>query len=103
MIPLRADVAAELALLPGRSSDASIVAIFTQRPRDPDEEEAPFEELLSPTQRRVGRWLAKGTTLPAIAALLGISTDAVRAHTREIYRRLGTSSRADLARLYATR
>jgi|GEM_PF-4073748 len=51
---------------------------------------------LSPTQLRVaGRW-ARGETAQEIADALSRGTETVRTHLREVYRRLGISSRLEL-------
>ncbi len=40
--------------------------------------------------------LAQGATNPQIAASLGIGVETVRTHARNIYRKLGVSSRSEL-------
>lgn len=99
VVALRHELAAELALLPRAGKEAAIFVSFVHR--EPREETRVFEELLSPTQRRVARRLADGATIPIVARELAVSGDAVKMHLREIYRRLGVESRAELAALYA--
>ncbi|HEX9775348.1 MAG TPA: response regulator transcription factor [Actinomycetota bacterium] len=52
---------------------------------------------LSPAQLRVLRLLADGKTAREIASSVRISHHTVKGHMREIYRRLGVSSRAEAA------
>lgn len=56
------------------------------------------EKLLTKTQIQVARRAAQGATLSEIARVIGRSPDTVRAHLREVYRRLEVSSRLELAR-----
>ncbi|MFB6373899.1 MAG: helix-turn-helix transcriptional regulator, partial [Bradymonadaceae bacterium] len=53
---------------------------------------------LTPRQREVAEYAAVGATADEIAETLEISPNTLRGHIRRIYRRLGTGSRAELAR-----
>lgn len=55
------------------------------------------DALLTPTQREVAGSAAVGATCAEIARSLGIRVETVRSHVRDIYARLGISSRAELA------
>lgn len=63
--------------------------------------ERALDALLTPTQREVASYAAVGATCPEIAATLGTRVETVRSHVRDIYARLGISSRAELARRWA--
>ena len=52
----------------------------------------------SPAQRETVKYAAAGATLSEIAQALGRKPETVRTHLREAYRRLGVSSRLELAR-----
>lgn len=56
---------------------------------------------LSLRQREVAELAAGGYHCPEIASALGCATSTVRTHLRVIYDRLGVSSRAELARVWA--
>ncbi|MFO0741426.1 MAG: LuxR C-terminal-related transcriptional regulator [Labilithrix sp.] len=100
---LRTDLHAELSLLPRPGADASVIVTFVRPTRIASAPAAlPCDELLSPTQRRVARALIDGATIPAIAATLGCGHDSVKAHVREIYQRLGVTSRTELVALYTS-
>lgn len=51
---------------------------------------------LSPLQRQVAESAAAGMTLPEIAKSLGRSHETIRSHLRQVYGRLGISSRVEL-------
>lgn len=53
--------------------------------------------MLTPTQREVASYAAVGATCAEIARTLGVRKETVRSHVRDIYARLGISSRAELA------
>ncbi|MGM0577801.1 MAG: helix-turn-helix transcriptional regulator [Myxococcota bacterium] len=53
---------------------------------------------LSSTQRTVARYAAAGATTPEIARSMGRSVETIRSHMKEIYRRLGVTSRLELVR-----
>lgn len=55
-------------------------------------------EQLSAAQRDVAGYAAAGATVSEIATALGRSESTVKSHLREAYRRLGVSSRVELAR-----
>ena len=56
-------------------------------------------ELLTPREADVLELLQEGATNAEIAQRLSIGLETVRTHARNIYRKLGISSRRDLARL----
>lgn len=56
-------------------------------------------ELLTPREADVLELLQDGSTNAQIAQALSIGLETVRTHARNIYRKLGISSRRDLARL----
>ena len=56
-------------------------------------------ELLTPREADVLELLQDGATNAQIAQALSIGMETVRTHARNIYRKLGISSRRDLARL----
>ncbi len=60
---------------------------------------APASDEVKLTDREVEvlRLIAKGYKSPEVAALLGISTHTVTSYVRDIYRKLGISSRAEAA------
>jgi DNA-binding NarL/FixJ family response regulator len=53
--------------------------------------------LLTRREAEVLPLLAQGATNPQIAVALGVGVETVRTHARNIYRKLGVSSRAELA------
>ncbi len=57
------------------------------------------EAMLTRQQREVAKFAAAGATASEIASALDRKTATVRAHLREIYRKLGVASRVDLARV----
>ena len=59
----------------------------------------PGPDLLTPREAEVLELLQQGRTNAAIAHELSIGIETVRTHARNIYRKLGVSSRRDLARL----
>ena len=59
------------------------------------------EATLTRREREIAVRLAAGSSTKAIAAALVISERTVETHTASIYRKLGVSKRADLARLLA--
>jgi DNA-binding CsgD family transcriptional regulator len=56
--------------------------------------------MLSPSQRVVAAYAARGETLQDIAGRLGRSAETVKSHLRQVYLRLEISSRAELAAMY---
>jgi DNA-binding NarL/FixJ family response regulator len=56
-------------------------------------------ELLTPREADVLELLQEGNSNAQIAQTLSIGLETVRTHARNIYRKLGISSRRDLARL----
>jgi DNA-binding NarL/FixJ family response regulator len=59
----------------------------------------PGPDLLTPREADVLELLQRGMTNAQIAHELSIGTETVRTHARNIYRKLGVSTRRDLARL----
>lgn len=57
------------------------------------------DAVLSPVQREVARLAATGATVGEIAATLGRGAETVRSHISAVYRRLGVSTRIELARM----
>jgi DNA-binding CsgD family transcriptional regulator len=55
--------------------------------------------VLTPRQREIAEAAAAGEASRALAQRFGLSIHTVRRHLEEIYRRLGVSRRAELARL----
>lgn len=55
----------------------------------------PVSNLLSPREREVLTAIARGFTNKEVAALLGISSNTIPVHVRNIYRKLETSNRAE--------
>lgn len=55
---------------------------------------------LSPAQRTVAAWAARGETLQDIADRLDRSAETVKSHLRQVYVKLEISSRAELAAIY---
>lgn len=53
---------------------------------------------LSAAQRRAAEFLAAGATIAETARAMGVAPETVRTHLREVYRRFGIASRAELAR-----
>ena len=51
---------------------------------------------LSARQRQVAHYVTAGATLAETATFLGVSTETVRSHIREIYRRLEVANRMEL-------
>lgn len=60
------------------------------------------DAILTPTQREVASQAATGATSGEIARSLGVRVETVRTHIRDIYARLGISTRAELASRWAT-
>lgn len=55
-------------------------------------------EALTAAQYAVAERLARGATVAETAVDLGVSTETVKSHVKEVYRKLGIASRAELAR-----
>ena len=68
----------------------------------PEPLERASDGMLTPTQRAVAGYAAVGATSAEIARTLGIRVETVRTHIRDIYTRLGISTRAELARRWAS-
>jgi len=59
----------------------------------------PDPDLLTPREADVLELLQRGMTNAQIAHALSVGTETVRTHARNIYRKLGVSTRRDLARM----
>lgn len=55
------------------------------------------EAQLSPREREVAEWIAKGLTDAEIAAILGLSTRTVNSHRDRVLRKLNVRSRSSIA------
>lgn len=60
------------------------------------------ESQLSPREREVLEFMAKGMTNPEIALKLSVSENTVRFHLKNIYSKLGVSNRTEAAAWYFT-
>jgi DNA-binding NarL/FixJ family response regulator len=65
----------------------------------PEWPEVPEPDLLTPREADVLELLQEGFTNAQIAHMLSIGIETVRTHARNIYRKLGISTRRDLAKL----
>ncbi len=73
--------------------------VMPRSPRPGDPAELPGPDLLTAREADVLQLLQDGRTNAQIAHELTIGVETVRTHARNIYRKLGISSRRDLARL----
>ena len=64
------------------------------RPQEPDVHTPPRQHLTA-RELDVLRLIAKGYHAPEVASMLGLSAHTVRGYVREVYRKLGISSRAE--------
>jgi DNA-binding CsgD family transcriptional regulator len=64
---------------------------------------APAADELTPAERRVAELVAEGRTNREAASILVVSVHTVDSHLRRVYRKLGVSSRAELAHRFAER
>lgn len=86
----------------GRSTTPALLAVLTDAAEKPTRESArPFEELLSPRERRIGRLLARGEKLEDAASSCGITRETAKHHLKALYRKLQVSTRVELAQLYS--
>jgi DNA-binding NarL/FixJ family response regulator len=94
--PLRAglDVAARLGATALSRQATEELAAAGARPRRP---RRTGPESLSPSERRVARLATEGHSNRAIAQSLFVTTKTVEVHLSSCYRKLGISSRSDLA------
>ncbi len=97
---LPGDLRLELAIVPPEAGETQRLLgwLIDDRPSQ-SQLPTPAEELLSPRQRAVARAAARGKSIARIAIELQLRPETVRTHLREVYRRLGVSQRAALARL----
>lgn len=86
----------------GRSLQPSFVIHFHLPPQQNTEAAGALAHLLtlSPAERRVARLAAGGDDNADIARTLGVSLSTVRSHLRNVFQKLGISSRSRLAPLY---
>jgi DNA-binding CsgD family transcriptional regulator len=86
----------------GRSLQPSFAIHFYLPPRQNAEAAGALANLLtlSPAERRVARLAAGGDDNADIAEALGVSLSTVRSHLRNVFQKLGISSRSRLAPLY---
>jgi DNA-binding CsgD family transcriptional regulator len=91
----------ELASVPPAASERRRVLVLFLRAPEPELGRAasPLLRLLGARQREVALRAARGESLKLIAVALGISHETARSHMSAVYRRLGVSTRAELARL----
>jgi DNA-binding CsgD family transcriptional regulator len=94
---------AELAHVPPRGSERRRVVVLFLREGGsaPEPSASPLLRLLGARQREVALRAARGESLKLIAVALGISHETARSHLSAVYRRLGVSTRAELASLLA--
>lgn len=85
---------AELMRLEGTDGEARYLVEVTA-PEAPRRRRAVF---LTDRQREVAAFASHGATVPEIARHLGLGRETVRAHLKEVYRRLGVSNRAELVK-----
>jgi DNA-binding CsgD family transcriptional regulator len=57
------------------------------------------DSCLTPAQREVGQLASAGLSSTEVARQLGVSAETVRTHLRQVYRRLGISTRTELTRV----
>jgi ATP/maltotriose-dependent transcriptional regulator MalT len=94
--PLRAglDLATRLGATALRRQAADELAATGARPRNP---RSTGVEALSPSERRVARLAAEGNSNRDIAQALFVTTKTVEVHLSACYRKLGVTSRTELA------
>ncbi|CAM2999850.1 response regulator transcription factor [Rariglobus hedericola] len=88
--------------VPGRSLQPSFVIQFSPPPSDTPEAGRVLEKLskLTTSEREVARLAAAGDNNAEIVRKLSVSESTVRTHLRNIFRKLGITSRGKLAPLY---
>lgn len=96
--PLGAVAHGPLQVMMSRLASAKGPSCFLARLKPSTPLEKSEDAVLSPVQREVAKLAANGATIAEIAATLGRGTETVRSHLSEVYRRLGVSTRIDLAR-----
>lgn len=93
-------VRAELVAAPTEAGEARrFILLFVRETQPPASDHAPVLQLLGERQRAVALAAARGRSLKAIAADLGISVETARTHLKNAYRRLGVDSRVALRAL----
>lgn len=94
----------DLAPLPDAApGSARMLALFHAPPEWLELDRGPtsaVEECLSPRERQVARWFAAGHSTTEIAEQLGIRPHTARVQLRNVYDKLGVSSRAELIQLF---
>jgi DNA-binding NarL/FixJ family response regulator len=100
--PLLAGITAEAFPRRGPAGRVIEVLLLLSGERSPSlraDAMTPAEELLSPRQRLVARFIASGNTVRETADALDSRPETVRRHLKLVYERLGVSDRASLSRL----
>src|SRR5215217_1037924 len=87
-------VAVEVSAVPLRSGER-VVGVFGLVEERPDDRPTAPHPHLTPRQVEVLRLLEQGRSTKQIAAELHLSTETVRNHIRDIFRRLGVHSRLE--------
>lgn len=115
-VPIVASIRADFAVVrpeysPGRapspsgglkSTSFSLIAVLSESAAGPVPQSArPFEELLSPRERRIGRLLARGERLEDAAESCGITRETAKHHLKSLYKKLQVSTRVELAQFYS--
>ena len=99
---LLGDVHGEVLSLRDDSGNRAGAVLLFERAGHASMDETPYspaEELLSPRQRLVARFVATGKSLREVGEILDLSTETVRTHLKSIYKRLGVSERSSLSHL----
>ncbi|MBX3226106.1 MAG: helix-turn-helix transcriptional regulator [Labilithrix sp.] len=82
---------------PVKGESRRALVLFFREPPPHGKLTLAVSELLSPRQRQIAELAANGADNVAIASRVGISRETVRSHLHEAFRRLGVSSRTELA------
>jgi len=85
-----------------RAEGAAPRVVVVMHPRAANRDHAELLRRLTPRERQVGALIARGHGAKQIGAALGISTHTARHHTEGVFMKLGVSSRASVAALFAT-
>lgn len=89
----------ELAIVPPRARERQRILGWLLPDEDSGMGVGPASELLSDKQRAVARAAAAGQTVEEMGRAFGVTSETIRTHLREIYRRLGVRDRRALARV----